>query len=243
MSRILIDEGKLRLILEKHSSEIGKKADFSNAVAAATFTVSCCIATYENWWILPGWLIKASIVTIASLWLIWSVLMTCINKKSNFDHEVLFEEIKEQNEIKHPFSLVSIKDTFNDYPNKYLLYYDKRWRCWFFFNYKTIDDEENNIQNMKSKLSFALKIGESNISISYKTEKLHSKFSVSDNEMKVYEHKLYEGVISNPTDDVIKTKFDIDGVQYKWMTIAEMEADPVIQKKNADVVEFVKQNT
>ena len=42
---------------------------------------------------------------------------------------------------------------------------------------------------------------------------------------------------------MIKAKFDIDGVQYKWMTIAEMESDPVIQKKNADIVEFVKQNT
>lgn len=36
--------------------------------------------------------------------------------------------------------------------------------------------------------------------------------------------------------------FDIDGVSYRWMTMADMKANPDIRKKNLDVVEVVETN-
>jgi hypothetical protein len=36
--------------------------------------------------------------------------------------------------------------------------------------------------------------------------------------------------------------FTIDGVDYYWMTIDEMEQDPEIKAKNLDVVALVKEN-
>ena len=36
--------------------------------------------------------------------------------------------------------------------------------------------------------------------------------------------------------------FEIDGVKYTWMSIAEMEQDERIMSVNSDIVDFVKQH-
>lgn len=36
--------------------------------------------------------------------------------------------------------------------------------------------------------------------------------------------------------------FDIDGVSYRWMTMAAMKANPDVRKKNLDVVEVVEKD-
>ena len=38
-----------------------------------------------------------------------------------------------------------------------------------------------------------------------------------------------------------KTEFTIEGVNFKWMTIEEMEKDDSIMKINHDVVSFIKE--
>ena len=35
-------------------------------------------------------------------------------------------------EVIHKFSIVAVKDNYNEYANRFLLYYDTAWRCWFF---------------------------------------------------------------------------------------------------------------
>ena len=34
----------------------------------------------------------------------------------------------------HNHSIIVIKDIFNDFSNKYLVYYDSKWDCKFFLN-------------------------------------------------------------------------------------------------------------
>ncbi len=152
------------------------------------------------------------------------------------------EELKANNEIEHPFSIVAIKDTFREYPNKYLLYYDTRWNCWFFMNFRTKENPEVNVSSIKSGISAKLKVDVNDIELDYKAEAMHHKHSESDNEDKWYHHSLYNCELLNFRDELEQDNFIIDDVKYKWMTIAEMEKNPSIKQHNMDVVEFVKNN-
>lgn len=68
----------------------------------------------------------------------------------------LLLERRRQNldEILHKFSLAVIKDTFNEFSNRFLLYFDKAWDCWFFFSFPTSDyqNEASIVQRLFNKL-------------------------------------------------------------------------------------------
>lgn len=59
--------------------------------------------------------------------------------------------IEKLNTIQHNHSLVAIQDTFSVDSKRYLTYYDEKWECKLFLNFKTI--EENNENNLIENLS------------------------------------------------------------------------------------------
>lgn len=67
------------------------------------------------------------------------------------------------------------------------------------------------------------------------------KYSLKDSVNKVYQHSLYQAVMGEFSPELKEDSFVLDGVSYKWMTIAEMEADDRIMEVNKDVVSFVKE--
>ena len=148
-------------------------------------------------------------------------------------------DIENLNEIFHRFSLIAIKDDFEEFSNKFLLYYDEIWKCWFFFSFSTTDydNEENIIQRLSNKL----KVNRDSISLKYITTRIQPKFSERDKVQKVYQHSLYRGKILDFPSDMLCNEFEIDGTRYKWWTIEEMEQDLEIMEKNKDVVSFVKE--
>ncbi len=242
MNKVLLSEDRLQLILERHKDQIGRAPHWSEIITGITFAISTLPATYNDFWIVRGFQLKAVILLIAALLTTWGVLMEINNRSSKFDNNVLFEELKANNEIEHPFSIVAIKDTFRDYPNKYLLYYDNRWNCWFFMNFKTKNNLDADVASIKKGVSAKLKIDASDISISFVGEEMHHKYSVSNDEDRWYHHSLYSCELANFRDELEEDDFSIDGVKYKWMSIADMEKDPSIKKHNMDVVKFVKNN-
>ena len=242
MSKILLSEDKLHYILERHDKEIGRRANWSSVVTGSTFIISTMGASYDNFFFLTGSAIKTAIIVVAVMLTIWGVLMELNNHNKKFDKNVLYEEMVANNEMEHPFSIVAIKDTFREFPNKYLLYYDNRWNCWFFFNFKTVENAEQNEASIKKGIATKLKINTDKISLIFKVEDIHRKYSVSDDVIKYYHHSLYDCVIDEFRDEIEKDDFSIDGIKYKWMTIDEMEKNPSIKKHNLDVVEFVKSN-
>lgn len=242
MNKVLLSEDRLQLILERHKDQIGRSSHWSDIVTGVTFIISTVAATYSDFWIVRGTHLKIIILIVAIMLTAWGVLMEINNSTKKFDNEKLFEELKANNEIEHPFSIVAIKDTFRDYPNKYLLYYDTRWNCWFFMNFRTKADQETNISSIKSGLSAKLKVDVSDIKLDYKAEEMHHKHSESDNVDKWYHHSLYSCELMKFREELEKDDFAIDDVKYKWMTIAEMEQNPSIKKHNMDVVQFVKNN-
>jgi hypothetical protein len=240
MNKVLLSEDKLQLILERHKDQIGNASHLSDIITGATFFISTLAATYNDFLFIRGVYLKICILVVAVLLTFWGVLMEINNRSKKFDNNMLFEEMKANNEIEHPFSIVAIKDTFRDYPNKYLVYYDNRWSCWFFMNFKTKDNQEANISNIKQGISSKLKVDIGDIEINYKAEEMHHKHSESDDIDKWYHHSLYSCYLQNFREELEKDDFSIDDVKYKWMTIDEMEKNPSIKKHNMDVVEFVK---
>lgn len=242
MNKVLLSEDRLQLILERHKGEIGRRDDWSNVITGVIFLLSTWSAHYDDLYGFSGRNIKTLILLLALMATVWGILMVLNNHNNKFDHDKLYQELKEANEIEHPFSIVAIKDTFEKYPNKYLLYYDNRWNCWFFFNFKTNELDEQNESNIKNGISSKLKIDTSAMKLEYKDEAIHYKYSESDKVKKYYHHKLYNCVIDDFRDELKKDKFTIDDVNYTWMTIDEMEKNPSIRQHNMDVVDFVKHN-
>lgn len=155
---------------------------------------------------------------------------------------MLWITIENLNEIEHPFSLIAIKDTFNNYPHRYLLYYDNRWGLNLFPNYKTQVVEEENVTNIIKRLSVDLQIAPELISVERKGFELRTKYSVSDKVQKVYAHTLYQATIKKLPKKLQADSFMIGDRQYSWWSIDKMEADEDIREHNLDVVELVKHN-
>lgn len=129
-----------------------------------------------------------------------------------------------------PFSLLAIVN----HEGKFLQKYDKRWSCWLFPYFKT---QQDNKEVSDKELSDILKRKEFT---TYVAEAIHCKYSVSDKEYKIYNHKLYSYKLRSEPEHMTGNEFVIDGAKYSWMSIEQMENDSEIISKNSDIVNFVK---
>lgn len=234
---LYIDETELHLLLVQKRDFIKNKIEgLDTLFAGLSFTIPILCAKYENFFAIPGEVIQTICVMLGLFFVGRGLYLIHNSKKNSYSHETLFKEICDLNT--HPFSIVAVKDTFNKHPNRFLLYYEERWKCKFFFSYKTNID--NNEDSIKSRLSNELKIDSSTISLDFKTEKTYDKYSVSDQCMKTYVHKIYLAKISEFPELLKQKEFEIDGIHYYWMTIREMENDSRIKDINMDVVDLIK---
>lgn len=241
MSRLLLDEYRLKLLLEEHRDDIGRKAVLSDVFAGIVFVSQSIFATYFDLIGVPGVIWKCFFILFGSAFAIRGAILSFKAFRNMYTHKKLFEEIYNMNEITHPFSIVAMRDGYNKYPNKFLLYYDEAWACWFFPNFRTREPETDNIENIRGSLSAQLKVPQTAISLEMKGETIHEKYSKRDHRTKVYDHKLYDASISAFPETLRQNRFAIDGREYAWMSIADMEGNPDIQKNNSDVVSFVKE--
>lgn len=159
-----------------------------------------------------------------------------------YNPEKMMKDIINLDQTAYHHSIVVFQDTFLSFPNRYLVYWDKRWQCWLFLNYPTQQDEEKNVENIRDKISRALKIDSSHILLERKCQRLQQKYSESHQEERHYDHVFYKGKITAFPEQMKADVFDIGGVSYRWMTMADMKANPDIRKKNLDVVEVVETN-
>lgn len=75
--------------------------------------------------------------------------------KNKYDHNILLNDIQKLDKIQHKHSLVAIRFPDTSAEKKYLVYYDERWDCKLFLNYKTVDraDEESVINKVSADLN------------------------------------------------------------------------------------------
>lgn len=110
----------------------------------------------------------------------------------------------------HDFSLLAIKN--ND--EQFLQIYDERWNSWLF---PYVRSSENNKENVDL---FASELFREEIETEYVTVAKHCKYSVCDDEYKIYNHKLYKALIKD-----IPRHLSDDADKFRWMTIEELESD------------------
>lgn len=238
---LAINKQKLEGLLKQHKGDIGgnlykQVADVFAAlgVIIATMTIkeSSTFVLSMGKWIL-------FILSIA--YGVWSVTRIIHTSRTKFDYKRLEGEIMELDETKHHHSLIAIKDTFNDHPNRFLLYFDKRWKSRLLLNYKTIEDESENEKNIVNRLSQELKIAPEKISLIKKRQEVYSKKSAShQNQLRIYDHILYVANVSLFPEMIREENFDIQGKAFTWMTLQEMKQDKDIQDKNSDVVDMLE---
>ena len=79
------------------------------------------------------------------------------------------------------------------------------------------------------------------VSCNYVTSRVQEKYSVSHQENRIYNHRLYEVTLSKYSEKMKKDSFVVNGKRYYWMSVTEMEKDENIMEKNREVVDFVKE--
>ena len=142
--------------------------------------------------------------------------------------------------IQHDHSLVIISNSQLRDEKTFLVYYDERWDCKLFLNYKTQD--RNNEAFIIDKVSADLQVDKNKMNIRYVTSRVQEKYSVSHNEDRVYQHRLYEVSFDRIPEAAGNDDFIINDRHYYWMSISDMEKDANIIQKNLEVVDFVKEN-
>lgn len=237
--QLLIDSTKLEALLQRKQEYIGyKRLDQSCNVANALLVVYGGFSAPSE---VAIWM-KVMAVVFGGFGAYWSGCAMWKAMKNTYNADLLQHDITNLNEIQHPFSIVAIKDTFNEYPHRYLLYYDNRWQLNLFPNYRTQATEEANIANIISHLSNELQVPAQDIIVEQKGYKLTTKYSVSDKVQKVYAHTLYQATITKLPTQLQADSFTIGDRKYSWWSIDNMEADAGIREHNLDVVDLVKHN-
>lgn len=134
--------------------------------------------------------------------------------------------------IERTHYLVVVKDMSSD---RHLVYYDERWDCKLFPNYK------GNEFALKEQVAADLRLNSAGLTFTYIASRVQEKYSVSHGEMRIYNHRLYEMHCCDFPEKFKKDNFVINGKHYYWMPMPEMEKDKNIQEKNLEVIDFVKE--
>ena len=236
--QLLIDKTKLELLLVKKKQHIGKTLTLDSLMSSISFLISVYFASYETVWGISGNTLKVLFSILGIIFLFKSIYDLWKNKKCNYTYNDLFADINTLNEITHNHSIIIVKDSFNKFPNRFLVYDDKVWECRLFINY---NENENNEAFIKSHLSSELKVDISDITLKFTTMKIHEKLSQRDKINKMYCHKFYLADIKEFPQCAKDDTFTIGGKTYHWVTIQDLEADENAMAKNSDIISFVKE--
>lgn len=237
-SSLLIDSRELQLLLEKNRDKIGHTHHDGKGelVSGILFIASILPAVYPSIYVLSSSSVKKVCLALGFAVCAGGLAMLVKSHKNLYGHKKLYSDIEKLNTVQHRHSLVAIKDTFSSTPSRFLLYYDDRWDCWFFFNYKTTNNDQLHVTQ---RLAEELHIPTENLTLTRCGDRIQTKYSVSAKEEKTYNHTLYSASLKTFPEPLTHPSFSIDNRKYKWMSMREMHDNPMIQEKNKDVVNFV----
>ena len=237
---LLLNTAELRLLLENKRDKIGHTGTegMSDVTSGFLFVITTLPATYPTVFMLSGAQYKNICLALGGLIMLYGAYKYAQSQKSKYGHERLLADIENLDRTEHRHSLVALKDTFAAVPSKYLLYYDEKWKCWFFFSYRTAQNDDSG--HVRKALSEQLGVPEKLVKVKWVAERVQTKQSPTG--VKTYAHKLYSAKLSSFPESVKATTFTLNGTRDCWMTLQEMEKNPEIQKQNLDVVHFVEES-
>ena len=230
---ITLKESNLRDLLNRRKKFIKTHTGFIEAaISFIVFAVSLILSD----------IIHAELftkITVGILTILYIALTIYAFKDSHYSVEKFYDDIVSTSESKeHNFSLIIIKDKKNKY-GKYLLEYNKRWKCYLFPFLRTMQDKD--IDSVKDFLQYDLKLN--NYDIGTTKEADFTKVSVSANLTKTYHHTFYPIEIDT-LQTVLNTdkRIIINGKKFKWFSIEEMKADENIYGKNKENIIYIEEN-
>jgi hypothetical protein len=244
----LISKERLELLLEKEKENIGKKWNGLQQISVAfsifiTLIVSDCKdifgITGKQWWSILCFVCLAMFV--------WGILLLILTRKKKLTPTILTEKIISISELlNEPRYIIIIQNDYEEFPNKYLVYTDPVWKCYLCIHYpfNSNDDEETRLNKIKRNISRDLHIEINMIeNINYIFQRDSNKYSYRVKKNKLYFFYFYHIKLnlSSNSGENIKNDFTIDGKEYSWKSINELEQDPNTQDRNSDVIKFLKE--
>ena len=179
----------------------------------------------------------------------YGILITVKNLKDKFNTDDLYNEILELDSHKeHAFNIVLVKSNKND--GKYLLYLNRRWKCYHFISYKVQNAKPYDCVSEQKRIQESLKtdigLADKEMKIIYINDFISRKYSVGDHFIKKFHFYFYEVTTSHqfPQSRFFnkQSSFYNNGKKYRWYTIDQMNKIPSIKKTNLDVLDHVRNN-
>lgn len=238
MIKLIIDRIRLHELLISHFDDfqVNKYKALIDFCGIVGFVLTIIFAPLEP--------ILKYVLSLISLLILAYILkkVYCFIKKEGYTLANLENDIHDLDETLHHFSIVAVRSLpFG--MNHFLLYHDTRWDCDFFPNIKTQPTETKNENSIKAYLKSELNIRPEDVELKKVAQKIQLKYSYSHKQRRYYDHILYIAQINELPDIMKHNRFQTpDGKEFRWATIHNMENDPVIQKRNSEVVSFVKEN-
>lgn len=116
---------------------------------------------------------------------------------------------------------------------QYLQIFQETWNSYLFLNCKI--ESENDKKSIVKYIND--KLGQVPLSIEYKMDKIHTKFSEKDKISKKYHHYFF---IIDVNLDITSKEFIVNDNKFKWYSYDELLKDKRIQQVNSDIVELIK---
>lgn len=236
----------LRIDSEQLHSELRDKRDsigngqlisaVANVICSFFYIVDYVSSFCENWVrSLFGIGLAAIIIGLSA----YNLRKVWLNRVTD---ESLYEVIVGMNRPLVKSSIIAL--TIGD-GNRYLVYFDASWDCWFFPWHHTsanIDDDMNGINGYLST-EFGLSDGDFSLSLvaSDEVNTRSTKRSTEHDEDRDYVYRLYRGTIDMLPDGWSESEeFMVRGRKCRLMTINDMLDDARIHEINGDVLNMVK---
>lgn len=224
-----IEESELiELLNKKNKADESKRFPIENIIGFIVYFLSILTSNLLKSYL---WL-QIFVYIFSTVYIIYIVFLLFKYKKKSYSNKELIKDIKRSNQIRN-FSLIVLKDNSNTHKDKYLLRYDKRWKC-FLFPYKKTHTE-NDFEYISSYVTNTLSLENANI-INTKIDDIE-KYSVSDEVKKSYHHTFY---LIEFDASKMKNTIKINGEKYKWFSIDEMKRNKEIELKNSETVDFIE---
>ena len=234
---IEIDEKNLLDLLERKKEHIGASwiGAIINLGSAVSFGVTLFTAKITIQWLKSLLFIVLLINFAAAIYL----LIKCFK----YSFKKLYGDILLLDRSKNKYSLVAIMNDFEgDSANKVLLqYYPDNWNTYMFFSFPTAREDDDN--NIISRVAASLKIDRKHIKVRFLEENPNQpKYSPNHKVIREYHNKYYQVFIASFPDSIKESSFEIEGCQYKWMTLEEMKNDDNIKNNNIDVLQVFEKH-
>lgn len=238
---IHLDNERLHSFLRERKDKInGPKFPFDGLFSLLTFLFTLLTVEYNKIKILSNSIVITFFWLIFILYLLFIIYKIVKAFKSKYTTEDLYHDIIQLQKETSSFSLLTIRDNYQNHNDRFLLLYDKRWKCYLLPYFSTSDNEQENQQKAIDFIRTNFSIAADEISIKTLGEKTHTKYSVSNERTKTYKHTFYEIKIHSSNAKLIKKSFKIYDKRFKWFSIAEMQNNKRIMSTNSDVIEELR---